>query len=126
MKITITRYFERTRQIADFVPVKAACEASIEEDSLPAMEKLTDDERKDLICLQRVMSESLDKLVQQEVEKTLMGYVPCCITCGGKAIAPRKTLTKEGICAECHNKQEMEARQFKLDNLRNKKAEENK
>ena len=111
MKITITRAFERTRQIADFVPIKAYCEATIEEDNLPNMEQLDDAGKKELIALQRQMAESLDLLVQQEVEKTLMTYRPVCISCGGKG--DKVFLNKEGVCGQCVQTAHFAARDFK-------------
>jgi hypothetical protein len=115
MKITITRSFERTRQIADFVPIKSYCEASVEIDSvttsIPAVEEV-----------QEIYSDVLDGICQAEVEKTLMGYSPCCVVCGGKQVFPRRTLTKEGLCNTCNEKELIEARQFKADNAKNKNA----
>jgi hypothetical protein len=111
MRVKITRYFERTRQIADFVPVKAACEASME------METSAE---QDFMKAAETCSAALDALVQAEVEKTLMGYVPCCVSCGGKPIYPKKDLSKGGECDTCINKREMEARQFKADNAKNR------
>jgi hypothetical protein len=111
MKITITRSFERTRQIADFVPIKAYCEATIEEDDLPNMDKLDDEGKKELIALQREMSEALDLLVRQEVEKTLMSYYPLCIVCGARG--QTVNLNKEGVCGNCVTSREHQARDFK-------------
>jgi hypothetical protein len=101
MKITITRSFERTRQIADFVPIKAYCEATVELDQRP--EDTTREE----------IATNLATFCESEVEKTLMGYTPACIRCGGKAIFPQKSLNKEGICGQCQSEQEMKAQKFK-------------
>lgn len=108
MKITITRAFERTRQIADFVPIKAYCEATIE------LENPVDD-------VAKVLGQNsllLDAFVQSEVEKTLITYRPVCISCGGKG--DKVLLNKEGVCGQCVNKAQMDARQFKVDNDKNK------
>jgi len=113
MKITIKRYFERTRQIADFVPIKSACEATMEIE-------LGDPENG--LDQAREFSQTLDLFVQSEVEKTLMGYSPCCVVCGGKPIFPKKDLTKAGLCDTCNQKQLMEARQFKADKPTNRAA----
>jgi hypothetical protein len=102
MKIIIKRSFERTRQIADFIPVKVACEASIETEQGGGVESIIVD-----------YSRLLDAIVQQEVEKTLMGYTPACIVCGGKVIFPKKVLNKEGICAQCVSDSEMKLRELK-------------
>jgi len=109
MKITITRSFERTRQIADFVPIKAYCEVTAEHDE--GAISLTE------------LSRKLDDFCQSEVEKTLMGYRPACVVCGGKKIFGGKgEMTKEGICAECNDKMLFEAKQFKADNDKNRLA----
>jgi hypothetical protein len=107
MKITIKRYFERTRQIADFVPVKTACEASAEVNVKPNITARALGEGAEAI------SGMLDQFVQSEVEKTLMGYTPACIGCGGKAIFPKKVLNKEGICAQCQSDNEMKLRDLR-------------
>lgn len=99
MKITqVTRYFERTRQIADFIPVKSAIEVTAE---VHEGETIAD------------VSRQLDELAVAEVEKTLMGYTPACIACGGKAIFPKKVLNKEGICAQCQSDNDMKLRDLK-------------
>lgn len=90
MLIRVTRNFERTRQIADFVPVKASCEASAEIE----IETISDEKT-------ALLSDALDRFVQREVERTLAGYVPMCLMCGMKAIYPVRTLGKDGICAQC-------------------------
>jgi hypothetical protein len=114
MKITIKRTFSRTRQIADFVPVRAECEATVEVDC-------TKEESGNIL---KNNSAALDQFVQSEVEKTLMGYVPCCVSCGGKPIYPKKDLSKGGECDACVNKQQMEARQFRADNAKNRAAKQ--
>ncbi len=86
MKITVRRYFERTRQIADFVPIKASCEVSAE-CNLEDVDEV---------------SGTLAERCELEVEKTLMHYHPSCVNCGGKQITPHKDLTKEGMCDECN------------------------
>jgi len=96
MKIIITRSFERTRQIADFVPVKAACEATMEIQD----EELTSQGIFPQSEIKRA-SAVLDEIVQSEVEKSLMGYKPCCLRCGGKQIYGGKGLNKEGYCVQC-------------------------
>ena len=123
MLIKITRSFERTRQIADFVPIKAYCEATIEEDGFPPMEKIAADKQtlKDFEGIQRNMSEALDALVQQEVEKTLMGYRPACIGCGGKQIVGGTGINKEGMCQTCADKMRFEASDFRKENEKDAK-----
>jgi hypothetical protein len=120
MKITIKRYFERTRQIADFVPVKSACEAAIEFE-------IPDEEAQSVLLAAGMKayapeSDMIDQFVQAEVEKTLMGYTPTCVVCGGKQIYPKRDLTKAGLCDTCNDKQMFEARQFKSDNAKNRAA----
>jgi len=110
LKIIIKRSFERTRQIAEFVPVKAACEATIEY------------ETNDIIAVElrdNAVSSMLDEFVQSEVEKTLMGYTPACIQCGGKQIFPKKVLNKEGICAQCVSEHQFKARELANDAAKN-------
>ena len=106
MKIIIKRSFERTRQIADFIPVKAACEASAE------IEVVVDSTKQD-IAAREALSSELAAFCQSEVEKTLMGYTPACIVCGGKAIFPKKVLNKEGVCAQCQSDSEIKLRDLK-------------
>jgi hypothetical protein len=115
MKITITRSFERTRQIADFVPVKAFCQATMEVDcESPSDYFQTNASQAD--------SRLLDNFVQSEVEKTLMGYKPCCVTCGGKEIVGGKGLNKEGVCKTCEADYAMKLRDAKADNQKNEKV----
>lgn len=93
MKIKITRSFERTRQIADFVPVKAFCEASIDATEVDGKVGETGED------MAHRLSARLDAFVQSEVEKTLMNYYPVCIVCGAKGVTVN--LNKEGVCGEC-------------------------
>ena len=60
MKITITRSYSKTKQIASYEPINAFCsvQADYEQDAL-------DDE------FVRSLSDHLDKLVRQEVERTI-------------------------------------------------------
>ena len=96
MIIKITRSFERTRQIADFVPVKAYCEASEDFDISSVPEGTSSED------VMAAVAKVLDEFCQSEVEKTLMGYHPACINCGGKQAYGGSGLTKEGFCAECN------------------------
>jgi len=96
MKITITRAFERTRQIADFVPIKAYCEATAE---MEVDEVVNPEGDKLLKKVFENLSHGLDDLVQAEVEKTLMQYYPTCIVCGGRGA--QVNLNKEGVCGQC-------------------------
>lgn len=105
MKIIIKRSFERTRQIADFIPVKAACEASYEMEQ----RAMTKEELEPYIS---EISAQLDRFVQSEVEKTLMGYTPACLQCGSKQIFPKKVLNKEGICSSCVSENQFKAKEF--------------
>jgi len=105
MKIIIKRSFERTRQIADFVPIKVACEVSAE------IEYKNDGEILD-------WSNKLDDIVQSEVEKSLIGYRPACIGCGGKQIVGGTGLNKEGMCQTCADKLRFEAADFRKENLK--------
>lgn len=107
MLIKIKRSFERTRQIADFVPIKAYCEVTQE------LETSADD----MESFMSQQSASLDSFVQSEVEKTLMSYRPICISCGGKG--EKIILNKEGVCGQCHNRHQMEARDFRNSNEKN-------
>jgi hypothetical protein len=109
MKITITRAFERTRQIADFVPVKAYCEASAEAE--------WDSENPEL--RPEKLSQHLQNLCESEVEKTLINYRPVCIACGAKGATV--ILNKEGICGNCVKKMMFEAKEFAAGNAKNKK-----
>src|SRR5580765_1655543 len=99
MTIKITRSFERTRQMADFVPIKVYCEATADFEISQSME------RTDIEMIE--VSESLDRFVQAEVEKTLMPYRPVCIVCGGKG--DTVNLNKEGVCGQCVQKMNYEA-----------------
>jgi hypothetical protein len=112
MKITIKRVFSRVRQIADFVPVRAECEATVEFEVDP----IKTPEYKDSM---EIHSAALDQFVQSEVEKTLMGYTPSCIRCGGKALFPKKVLNKEGMCAQCVSELSFQAKDFRADNEKN-------
>ena len=94
MRIKITRSFERTRQIADFVPIKTHCEISMEIDLEP--NQLTE-----IVGF----SSRLDATCQAEVEKTLMSYQPVCIVCGGKG----RPLNKEGVCGKCYTDMSFQA-----------------
>ena len=69
-------------------------------------------------------SELLDSKCQSEVEKTLMGYTPACIQCGGRAIFPKKVLNKEGICAQCQSDNDMKLRDLRKGSGTPKKVEE--
>jgi hypothetical protein len=112
MKIVIKRSFERTRQIADFIPVKAACEATYEMEQ----KAMTKEELEPYLI---ELSGQLDQFVQSEVEKSLMGYTPCCIRCGGKAIFPKKALNKEGYCGQCVSELSFQAKGFRTDAEKN-------
>jgi len=118
--LRITRSFERTRQIADFVPVKAACEVSVElsEEELNAIPYgagETSDER-----AREMFSEKLDIFVRAEVEKTLMGYKPVCVRCGGtEGSFGKGGLTKEGLCQNCNTEIGYQARDHAADVGRN-------
>lgn len=110
MKIRITRQFERVRQIADFVPVRSSCEVGIEYDDA----KLKGDK----IEYREKILQSLDEIVKRSVEASLMGYVPCCVVCGGKNLYPGKPLNKMGYCATCDAKLKWEAKDFAAANLK--------
>jgi|ERR1700733_6757106 len=112
MKITIKRYFERTRQIADFVPVKTACEASIELDIDP---NTSDPDRMEQL---QTNSQLLADFCIAEVEQTLRSYYPICIRCGARG--QTVNLNKEGMCGQCVSTLTIEARQFKTDNAKNR------
>jgi hypothetical protein len=114
MTIKITRAFERTRQIADFVPIKAYCEATTEVE-------VSDRENSEIIKKDqfiRSISNELDQFVQAEVEKTLMAYRPVCIRCGGKG--DKVNLNKEGVCGNCVSEMNIQARGFAEDNQKNR------
>jgi hypothetical protein len=113
MKIIITRSFERTRQIADFVPVKAACEATYEMEQ----QVMTKEELEPFLI---EISVQMDSFVQSEVEKTLMGYKPACLRCGGKQIYGGKGLNKEGLCAQCVSDLAFQLRDLKQEKLTKK------
>lgn len=100
MTIKITRAFERTRQIADFVPIKAYCETTAEFE----VESITHEQ------VARA-SQTLDNIVQSEVEKTLISYRPVCIACGSKG--QKVVLNKEGVCGQCVSTAQFQARDFK-------------
>ena len=104
MKITITRSFERTRQIADFVPIKAYCEVTAEVDD----EELTD---KGIWPTAEInnLSQHLDTITRDEVDKTLISYQPLCIVC--KARGEKVVLNKEGVCGNCLNTRGMQAKE---------------
>jgi hypothetical protein len=112
MKITIKRSFERTRQIADFIPVKAACEVTIERNE-EELNRLILEGNKTIEDIVAEFSTRADALCIAEVEKTLAGYTPSCIVCGGKALFPKKVLNKEGVCAQCQSENEMKLREAK-------------
>ncbi|MDE2233427.1 MAG: hypothetical protein KGJ90_04950 [Patescibacteria group bacterium] len=97
-KITIRRAFERTRQIADFVPIKAYCELSEEVDI---------EDSADLANISASLAEACEK----DVEMTLMKYRPVCIVCGGKG--ETLNLTKEGVCGNCMNDRAMKIAELK-------------
>ena len=61
MKITITRSFSRTKQVAAFEPINSFCsiQMEIEEDHMPSHVVLA------------AFSEDLDQLARAEVEKTI-------------------------------------------------------
>jgi hypothetical protein len=63
MKITITRSFSRTKQIAAFEPINVFCSA--------AMEMEGDDGDKTAMAAMKIMAEKLDEFVRFEVEKTI-------------------------------------------------------
>jgi hypothetical protein len=109
MKIIITRAFERTRQIADFVPIKAYCEATVEFESADEIGVQVKDAEK-----MKEVSGLLDNIVQSEVDNTLKNYRPTCITCGGRG--ERVLLNKEGQCGQCVSTANFAARDFKKDN----------
>jgi hypothetical protein len=108
MKITITRSFERTRQIADFVPIKAYCEATIEYERGEQNQILNVPNEQD-----REYSFLLDSFVQAEVEKTLISYRPVCIVCRGKG--DTVILNKEGVCGHCVKTMQFQAAEFRAD-----------
>jgi len=112
MKIKITRQFDRTRQIADFVPVRSSCEVSVEYDDAKLKSDKVEYREK---CLQ-----SLDEICKRNVEASLMGYVPCCVVCGGKNIFPGKPLNKMGYCDQCDSKLKWEAKEFAAKNVKDK------
>lgn len=107
MKITITRAFERTRQIADFVPIKAYCEASVEYEMKSPIEK--EEEAR----LFTEASARMAAVVQEEVDKTLAAYRPTCIVCGGRG--DKVNLNKEGVCGQCVKDMQMQALEFRRD-----------
>jgi hypothetical protein len=104
MTIKITRAFERTRQIADFVPIKAYCEATAEFDDV----EMTAEQIERRI---RTNSLFLDNIVQSEVDNTLKSYYPMCIVCGGKG--QKLSLNKEGVCGQCVSTAQFQARDLK-------------
>jgi hypothetical protein len=61
MKLTIVRSFSKTKQVASYEPINAFCSVSAEYDS--------EKEINDLFV--RAVSEHPDKLVRQEVERTI-------------------------------------------------------
>lgn len=91
MKILLKRTFERTRQIADFVPVKIGCEVSGEIE-------LEDTDRAELLRL-HAFAEQLFQVCESEVEHSISRYWPSCILCGGKG--QKSPLNKEGLCGQC-------------------------
>lgn len=105
MKIIITRSFERTRQIADFVPIKAYCEVSFEQD-------FPDGAAHEAIV--EAMSSKADELCRSEVDKTLMSYQPLCIVCGGRGA--KVNLNKEGVCGQCVKDLASQAAGFRKNN----------
>jgi len=113
MLIKITRSFERTRQIADFVPVKAYCEASTEYE-LGEIKPLENAD--ELIKI----SAHLQFLCESEVEKTLMTYRPACIVCGGKS--ERSFVSKEGVCGQCMKEEHLKIVQLNSENRDTKKV----
>jgi hypothetical protein len=60
LKITVIRSFSRTKQISSFEPINAHCSVQLETD----IHALDD-------TIIRSYSEHLDKLVRQEVERTI-------------------------------------------------------
>ena len=107
MTISITRSFERTRQIADFVPIKAYCQASAEID-------VRSDEVKGegiISDAEEELSRVLTSFCEREVDKTLMSYYPQCIVCGGKG--QKMSLNKEGVCGQCVTQMHFQIRDLK-------------
>ena len=68
MKISITRSFSRTKQVAAFEPNNAFCSASIETD---ITEPTTQDEEILFKKACAMYSAGLDEIVRSEVEKTI-------------------------------------------------------
>jgi hypothetical protein len=60
-KVTIVRAFSKTKQVASFEPINSFCSVSMEyeDDSMPSDTIITS------------FSEHLDKIVRQEVERTI-------------------------------------------------------
>lgn len=116
MVIRIVRAFERTRQIADFVPIKAYCEASTEYE-------LGKIDAEHAAAEMAEISHRLDSFVQSEVDKTLMSYYPQCIVCGGKG--QKMNLNKEGVCGQCVQTNMFKAREFQKESGQPKGRETN-
>ena len=120
MRITITRAFERTRQIKQFEPIKAFCSASVEAEG---------DSIESEIELLKVSSGQLDIFVRAEVEKTIAseeqalrdGSRTPCANCGGIQVSGGTGLSPEGLCKTCESQLKFQARDMRAEGKKSKK-----